>query len=178
MFASCLGRVLVTCPQLLQPMGASVIIESMTTVVVPDKTKLRLYLQKGMTQKEIVDQWEEESGFRVSRSAIGMAIARYGLESANPRPRFDDLIPWKVRTVHKNRYDLRMLRLEHRRRHGKKLTDDQRKRLTSWRKALDAPQDGAPSGAVIFYNPNSTKGFFWIPREPHHRDIIDPGPNA
>ncbi|HET6917191.1 MAG TPA: Clr5 domain-containing protein, partial [Acidimicrobiales bacterium] len=114
----------------------------MTTVVVPDKTKLRLYLQKGMTQKEIVDQWEEESGFRVSRSAIGMAIARYGLESANPRPRFDDLIPWTVRTVHKNRYDLRMLRLEHRRRHGKKLTDDQRKRLTSWRKALDAPQDG------------------------------------
>lgn len=150
----------------------------MTTVTAPDKTTLRLYLEKGMTQKQIVDEWEEASGNRVSRSAIGMAIARYGLESAHPRGRYGDVIPWTVRTVHRNRYDLRMLRLEHKRRRGVKLTEEQRKRLNSWRKALDTPQEGAPLGAVVFYNPHTAQGFHWIPREPHHTDIIDPGPSG
>ena len=151
-------------------------LKHMTTVAAPDRTSLRLYLDRGMTQKQIVDEWEKDSGYRVSRSAIGMAIARYGLKSTTTRGRFSDVIPWTVRTVHKNRYDLRMLRLEHKRRHGGKLTEEQKKRLNSWRRALDTPQEGAPMGAVVFYNPNTAEGFFWIPREDHHTDIIDPGP--
>lgn len=134
-------------------------------VKAPDKSALRQYLDRGLTQQQIVEEWERKTGVRVSRSAIGMAIARFGLESAHPRRRFEDTVPWTVRAIHRNSYDLRMLRLEHKHRHRQKLTDEEQKRLKSWRKALDTPRPGAPLGAAIFYNPNTRVGFFWVPRE-------------
>src|SRR6478752_7450426 len=47
--------------------------------VVPDKAQLKKYLAAGLTQKQIVEQYEKDTGIKVSRSAIGMAISRYGL---------------------------------------------------------------------------------------------------
>lgn len=134
---------------------------------VPPKQKMEAYLRRGMTQRAIAEAWEEESGIRVSRSAIGMAIERYGLQSARPRPRYADLLPWHVSQEHIMHYDARMLRAEGRRREGLPLSDDVKSRLTAWLNELHN------KGAVVAYDPLTDNGFYWLAREPQHDDIID-----
>lgn len=135
-------------------------------VLVPDKTKLKSYLNKGMTQKQIVEQWEADSGIRVSRSAIAMAINRYGLESAKPRARYEDMLPWRVIEEHRMATEARLLRMEARRRRGLPLDQEQLTWLTHWREELDK------ANAVVTYDPNTVEGFFWVHREPTDDDII------
>lgn len=133
----------------------------------PNKQALEKYLRDGLTQQQIADAWERDSGFRVGRTTIAMAIARHGLESAHPRPRYEETIPWRVATQHLNRYDARMLRLEGRRRLGGALDRDDQTRLSAWLNEL------TEKGAVVAYDPLTPEGFFWLEREPHHDDIID-----
>jgi hypothetical protein len=133
---------------------------------VPDKTKLKNYLAKGLTQAQIVEAWEKDSNIRVSRSAIGMAIKRYELVSSRPRPNYMDMIPWTVRGEHQMAWDARMLRLEARRRRGDELTDKEKRDLTHWRSRLDE------ADAVIVYEPDSDEGFFWVPRTKDDDDIV------
>ena len=135
----------------------------------PGPKELEKYLEKGMTQQQIADAWEEATNVRVSRSTIGMAIARYGLESPHPRPRYENMLPWRVVAEHRMAYDARMLRAEGRRREGKSLTTKEKRLLTAWREQLD------DSNAVIVYDPDTAEGFFWVPREEDDDDIIRRG---
>lgn len=52
------------------------------TPEVPHSSWLRERLERGMTQQEIADAWEAESGYRVSRTAIAMAVHRDEIETA------------------------------------------------------------------------------------------------
>jgi hypothetical protein len=133
---------------------------------VPGKTQLKSYLAKGLTQGQIAERWEEDSGTRVSRSAIGMAIERFGLKSAKPRPRYEDLLPWTVRQEHQMAYDARMLRLEGRRREGLEISDHWLRALTAWMRLLREQK------AVVTYDPDTADGFFWTPREETDDDIV------
>lgn len=127
--------------------------------LVPNKTQLRRYLSKGMTQQEIVDAWEKDSNHRVSRSAIGMAIERYGLkEFARVRPNYPEMLPWIVAAEHRDHIDARMLRLEGRRRSGRKLSEKEERWLEQWKAELEE------SDAVVRYERNSEEGFYWVPR--------------
>lgn len=132
----------------------------------PGKTELRRYVEKGLTQQQIADAWEKESGHRLSRSAIGMALARFDLQSARPRPRYEDTLPWVVVSEHRMAYDARMLRLEGRRRRGGKLSEKEKHLLTIWREALDQ------ENAVVTYDAATAEGFFWTPRLPEDDDIL------
>lgn len=134
--------------------------------LVPSEDKMKSYLERGLTHEEIVDVWESESGTRVSRPAISMAISRYELESAHDRPRYEDVLPWRVSSDHLTHYDARMLRLEGRRRSGGDLNDDELGRLTRWMQRLDK------AGAVIHYDPDTEQGFWWVQREDTDDDII------
>lgn len=134
--------------------------------IVPDKTQMRRYLDKGLSQAGIVEQYEEDTGIRVSRSAIAMAIGRYGLKSSRPRPRYMDTLPWKVEPEHRDHNDARMLRLEGRRRSGGSLTGKELRILEAW---LDLLKE---RGAVIEYEPRTKKGFFWVPRTDADDDIV------
>lgn len=135
---------------------------------VPDKATLQDYLSRGLTQQQIVAEWERETNVRVSRSAIGMAIARYELVSANPRPRYDDMLPWEIRTEHSTHYFAKMLRLEARRRRGETLNEEQLGRLDSWLRTVDEKD------AVIYYDPETIEGFWLLQREPDDEDIVRP----
>lgn len=132
----------------------------------PDKTWLRRHAQRGLTQKQMVDAWELESGIRVSRSAIAMAMARQDVEAAKPRPRYEDMLPWHVLDVHKYNSHARLLRLEGRRRKGNKLNDRELQWLTTWRRELEAHD------AVIMYDPATDEGFHWVTRTAADTDII------
>lgn len=135
--------------------------------VAPGKSDLERMLRRGLTQHQIVDAWEKETGVRVSRSTIGMAIKRYGLQSSTERPRHDDLLPWHVVGEHRNHLEARMLRLEARRRKGLPLSEADLQWVNNWRAELEA------KNAVVGYDP--AVGFVWLPREPTDSDIIRPG---
>lgn len=134
--------------------------------VAPDKNWLERKTRDGLTQQQMVDAWEEDSGYRMSRSAIAMAMARYGVASAHPRPRYEDMLPWRVSDEHRMAADARLLRLEARRRKGEKLTADELRWLTGWRERL------REANAVIHYDPNTVEGFFWLERDDSDDDII------
>lgn len=136
------------------------------TQVVPDKTALKAYLSRGLTQQQIVDAWKRDSGVTVSRSAIAMAIERNGLKSSNPRARYDDLIPWRVRVEHKDAQEVRLLRMEARRRAGGTLSNSEIRWLMGWKEELHN------ANAVIHYDPDTEQGFWWVERLPEHGDDL------
>lgn len=138
----------------------------MTTQMVPSKGELENYLGQRLTQQQIVEAWERDAGVRVSRSSIAMAIDRYGLRSTNTRPRYEETLPWTVRDEHSHANDARMLRLEGRRRSGGTLSTKEKRLLTNWKQLLEE------SNAVVLYDPQTEKGFWWIPREPRDGDDL------
>src|SRR5262245_35007129 len=118
----------------LRPLTSSVIMSTMTQQMVPSKEVLQRYADDGLTQVQMVDEWEKSSNIRVSRSAMGMALARYGVVGQRRRrARYEDMIPWTVKNEHQKAYDLWMLRLEARRRLGESIDPGQLSRLDSWR---------------------------------------------
>lgn len=127
---------------------------------VPDADQLRAYLDRGLTHAEIAEAWLKDSGVKVSRSTVSMAVARFGLKDHSPRAhmRHSDLIPWKLQQEHVYRPEARLLRLEGRRRAGHELRDDELRWLENWKQELSA------AGAVIHYDPDTEEGFFWVSR--------------
>lgn len=141
-------------------------IPGMNQQVVPDPTQMRRYLEQGLTQAQIVEQWEEDSGARVSRSAIGMAIGRYGLKSARPRERYMDTIPWKLNPEHQASPEARLLRFEARRRRGLELAERERVWLNGWLAEL------ADDGKVVMYDPRTVEGFWYVARTDEDDDPV------
>ena len=141
---------------------------NMRNSLVPNKGEMRRYLSRGLTQAQIVDAWENDSGIRVSRSAIAMAIQRYGLESNRARPRYEDTLPWSIKPEHQNNHNARMLRLEGRRRRGLSLNDQEHRWLAAYKDKLKH------AGAVVTYVPELDEGFVWVQRNEHDdpRDFI------
>jgi hypothetical protein len=118
-----------------------------------------------MTHQQIADEVERRTGQKVTRNAVTMAMARHGL-SSNPT-RYSEEIPWRVRQKHERHYALAMLRLYARQRRGVKLNREQDQRLTSWLGQLQE------NDRVVFYEPNSPEGFYYVPRLPEDgKDII------
>jgi hypothetical protein len=135
----------------------------------PSKAELERYLREGLTQQQVADAWEEKTNIRVSRSTIGMAIARYGLEPPRTRQRYEETLPWRISMEHRMHNDARMLRAEARRRRGLALPEKTKRLLTKWRQALDEAE------AVVVYDPDTAEGFHWVPRRESDDDIIRPG---
>ncbi|MEU7643367.1 hypothetical protein [Streptomyces huasconensis] len=80
--------------------------------------------------------------------------------------RDSELIPWKVEEQHRWDYNLVMLRYEARVRAGKKITRDEASKLASWKQWLEE------NNLVIYYDPETTEGFFAIPREERDKDLV------
>ncbi len=80
--------------------------------------------------------------------------------------RYTDLIPWRVRQTHANHYALALLRKEARRRRGQTVTVDWMSRLESWKRKLEE------TNCVVYYDPESVDGFYYVPRLPEDGDII------
>lgn len=132
--------------------------------VLPDRTELRRMKDAGMTHQQIADEVERRTGQKVTRNAVTMAMARHGL-SGNPT-RYAEEIPWRVRQKHERHYALAMLRLYARQRRGVGLNRDQDQRLTSWLGQL------RENDRVVYYQPNSPDGFYYVPRLPDDGDGI------
>lgn len=134
--------------------------------VVPEAAELMRMIRRGMTTQQIADEVYDKTGVRVTRQAVSAALARAGYDSL--RPRYEDLIPWRVKPVHGSHYALRMLRAEARRRAGEELGEMESRRLASWLKQLKMHK------VVVHYDRDTDEGFHYIPAQPGEDLIHNP----
>lgn len=131
----------------------------------PSVELLRDYRSRRLTQQQMVDEYFAQTGIKLSRSAFAMAMHRAGLTD-QASARHTDLLPWTLRPEHRYHRDARYLRLESRRRQGEVLAEDQLRRLTAWKTEMQE------RNAVIYYDPDSPGGWWWIERTEHDNELI------
>lgn len=134
--------------------------------LVPDKNTLIHWTEEGLTHQEMADRVYEQSGYRVTRTAISAAMARYGLSKDGNRYR--DYIPWRVKVVHAKGYPVRMLRLMGRVADGGELNDVEESALDRWLEQM------ADNKAIVAYDPDSGQGFHYIDKK--FKDNRGPAP--
>lgn len=116
--------------------------------------------KEGLSHQQIADRWFQETGIIVSRSTVSTALHRAGKTATAPR--YDDCLPWRVRTRHLKETPARMLRLLGARREGRKLADRDEKTLNNWLAKIQARR------LVVGYDPdNDRQGFHYVPRRPN-----------
>lgn len=119
----------------------------------PNYELVKMY-RTGMTHQEMADKISEQIGEPVTRVAVTLALARIG---EDPRtPRYEDVIPWRVKTRHRNETAVRNLRMLGRRMSKMPLTKEQETRLDNWLKWLDEHD------AVVGYCPDRDPGFVYV----------------
>lgn len=122
---------------------------------IPDVNQLLTWREQGWTHQRMAEHIYETTGELVSRSTISAALSRAG-KSSN-KPRYKDVLPWRVREIHAREYPARMLRALGRRLAGTELDERDDQRLESWLTAL------ADANAVVGYDPDNDKqGFHYI----------------
>ena len=126
--------------------------------ILPEKSTLERWLREGLTHKEMAERIYTETGHRVSRSTVSVAIHRAGLSETRTRHREE--IPWRLRGKDLAAYPIRMLRLLARRRAGEDLSAEETKRLNNWLNMM------AEENAVVAYDPDVTPSIFYIDRQP------------
>lgn len=133
--------------------------------ILPDDAELIQMVKRGMTQQEIADEAFKRTGVRVTRAAVSAALLRAG--QPTQRPRYPELLPWRVKAKHDGHYALKMLRVEGRVRDGKPVTDRELKRLEAWKETLRANK------AVVHYDPDTDEGFYYVHARPGvDKDLI------
>ena len=132
-------------------------------ILPPDEELLALVAQ-GLSQQEIADRLTAETGKKVTRSAVSVALHRAGA-TKEPPPRYKEELPWRVRSEHLGAYPARMLRTLGRRRAGLTLKPEDERRLDLWL------TDITYEDALVAYSPKA--GFLYV-----HRDEKDDAPNG
>ena len=129
---------------------------------VPSDSTLAKWRDEGLTAQQIVARIKEREGVEVAVGTVYAALSRAGLSD---RIRYQDYIPWRVRSDHANAFPLIMLRLAARRSAGQVLPAEREAKLDRWIARLEQED------AVVAYVKDSPDGFYYVPR----RHGIDTG---
>lgn len=117
-----------------------------------------------MTQEQMRDKIEEETGIRPGKSTISAALSRAGLTH---RIRYDDFIPWKRISVdHNSNYIITQLRTGARLKRGLPVKPGDRHRYEKWVENLEEV------GAVVHYDITTPEGWFYVPRLPGEEGLV------
>lgn len=135
--------------------------------ILPDPHKLRA-LKERFTYAQIAEMYGVDPQSVYQRLRIDYPNAQ------KERPRYSDLIPWRIAKEHWYAMPVTMLRFYARRRDGKQLSPKDERRLDSWLEALRA------ADAVVDYdrdqppNPASPKsgGWRYVKRLPEDGDRL------
>ena len=124
----------------------------------PSESILAGWVDAGLSHAEIVDRIREDFGEEVSRSSVSGALSRAGFATSR---RYEEEIPWSPISVdHNGAYQLTMLRIGARIRHGKSVTKNERLRFEKWQRELH------DKGLVVHYVYSSVPGFFYVKARP------------
>lgn len=123
----------------------------------PDRETLTKWLlDEGLTRQQVVDRVYEQTGEKVGLTAVTMAARRYGIPRRSNR--YEDLLPWRIRTEHANAKEAILLRSLGRRKAGLELRPEDERWLNGWLKELEVKK------AVVAYFPETEEGFWYVPR--------------
>jgi hypothetical protein len=120
----------------------------------PDKPEFERWLAEGLTHQQMADRVFEQTGHRITRAAITVALSGYGLTT--PKPRYKETVHWRVRMDHSKSYPVRMLRYLGRRQQGLPLTEKESTLLDAWLKSMAEDQ------IVVAYDPEDDIGFHYV----------------
>ena len=128
------------------------------------------WIEEGRTYQWMAEEYERKYDIQITPSAFANIRYRRGLERRITRD--ENLIPWQVAEEHRFAYPLAMLRVEARRREGRKLRASDAERVSSWKAQL------AEEDLVVHYEPGTEEGFYYVPRRAGvDRDLIrEPSP--
>ena len=132
----------------------------------PDKNTFERWLAEDPrpTHQQMADRIYAETGHRITRAAVTLALMQYGLSES--RPRYKQTLPWRVKLDHIKAYPARMLRLLGRRQQGGKMTEKENELLDSWLSNLETEQ------LIVAYDPEDNQGFHYIDQS--FKDHDDP----
>ena len=136
--------------------------------ILPDKNELQRYVDKGLTHQQIADLVTKKTGVKVGRSAVSVALHRYGI--AKNSVRYKDYLPWRLKMEHIRAYPARMLRLMGRRAAGKPMTDVDNTLLDNWLAMLDEQE------LIVAYDPDDPTGQGLHYIDAKHKDHDGPAP--
>lgn len=126
------------------------------------------WLEDGKPYRWMVEEYRRRYGIETTISMWSNFRNRRGLQARQASARDLDLVPWKVKDEHTWATPLTMLRLLARREGGFDLRDVDQTRLENW---LD---DLKQNDAVVHYEPDTDKGFFYVKREEGDEAYIRP----
>lgn len=134
----------------------------------PPREWLRDRLLEELTHDEIADLWEQESGYRLSKSYVSVYVSRHFSDLPLRRPRYEYDLPWHVKVEHNKHPFARLLRLLARRRDGEKINETLTKWLDNWLREMrdaDCVVDYVPGA----YDP--AEAFIPVSRQPGDREM-------
>jgi hypothetical protein len=139
--------------------------------LLPAYSRLAELRDQGLTHQEIADKLSEETGERIARSTVSVALKRSG-ESKSHRPRFKETIPWTVPVRFGAEYPVRMLRLLGRKIQDLPMSEAESARLESWMLDLET------RNLIVGFcpqAPDDAPGFYYIPASARdHNDLAVP----
>jgi len=125
--------------------------------VLPPIDQLQRWVEEGYTHEQITDLILIHTGQKVSRSTVSVALMR--ANKTKPKARFDEELPWKVKSQHLARYPARMLRVLARVRRGIDVPELEHHKLELWLAKI------SEHNIVVAYDPESRPGFFYCPKK-------------
>lgn len=125
--------------------------------ILPSAQEMMKMVEQGWTHQQIADWVYQQTGEKVTRGSVSVALSRAGY--ATEKNRYAEEIPWRLTGKDLKAYPIRMLRLLGRRRAGEALSDDDTKRLDSWLSQLKREQ------AVVAYVVDEVPHIIYVPRE-------------
>lgn len=137
----------------------------MTNTKIQDEHEAVRWFEEGRTYGWMVDQYNEKYHIETSPSMWAMFRRRKGLPMRIARD--DKLIPWAVKPEHRWDYPIIMLRMVARRRQGFELTEQYEHDVNAWLAGMEE------QGTVVHYDPDTSEGWFYVPRRPGiDKDLI------
>lgn len=128
--------------------------------LIPDSEVDQL-MRQGLTDREIADFLYKEHNISVTPNAIVAWRRRHGKKPK--RPRYNDLLPWRVREEHIYDYIPRLLRFEARMRQGLPVAPKDQANVRLFKQKLDG---AFPGGGVVHYDPDTEQGWWVVERRP------------
>lgn len=128
------------------------------------ETEVKRWFEEGKTYREMVDLYREQYNLEVSQTMFSNRRALRGWTRRHVRD--DELIPWHVEPQHRNERPVVMLRLEARKRAGLPISESEEAELAYFLGQLKE------KSAVVYYDPTTERGFFYVPREAGDDDLI------
>lgn len=123
-----------------------------------DEGEVVRWIEEGRTYAWMTEEYMRKYQIETSPSLWSNFRRRHGLDRRIARN--DDLIPWEVKSEHRWRYPIAMLRHEARHRAGMDQAAGIPEKLAVWKANLEKDD------LVVHYDPDTEDGFFYVPRRP------------